>query len=456
MRLLPPDLRGWSAPPRRLSNRRRFSLALLLPLLAGLVLVAPVGPAAGDDLSDAIARQKRLEVQLKVQRAQVDELNRQQAALKAGIAATAASLTSVNADLTAVEAQVHATVDQVSLVRGRIHGLTAQVSELDIELATVQVREDVKAAELKVRKDLLAERIRNAYDTDRTPMLEALLSSESFTDVLTEVSYHLDVAAEDKALADQIVADQETLAAIHGTVVATRDQADTLRSEAAAEKVELDARMAELQAAQAALQKLREETNRLLAEQQTQYTTLARQEVHLQDLIAANEKADKQLDTEIERLARLQAQQGAIPSEYSGSLSWPLRGTVTQEFGCTGFRLEPPLGDCRHFHTGIDIAAPMYTPVRAAGDGVVLVAGPNPYDRSSRRAWIVIIAHSSRLVTWYVHLDNRAHPPAVRVGDHVSAGQVIGYVGLTGLTTGPHLHWAVKLDGVAVNPRLFL
>jgi murein DD-endopeptidase MepM/ murein hydrolase activator NlpD len=94
----------------------------------------------------------------------------------------------------------------------------------------------------------------------------------------------------------------------------------------------------------------------------------------------------------------------------------------------------------------------MYTPIRAAGAGKVIWAGRSPYDPS----WIVIIAHSSHLVTWYAHIDNNRHPPAVREGDYVAQGEVIAYEGMTGWTTGPHLHWAVQLNDNWVNPRLFL
>jgi murein DD-endopeptidase MepM/ murein hydrolase activator NlpD len=132
-----------------------------------------------------------------------------------------------------------------------------------------------------------------------------------------------------------------------------------------------------------------------------------------------------------------------------------MSGTITQEFGCTGFRWEPRKGNCRHFHSGTDIAAPLYTPVRAAGAGIVVFAGPNPYDRSPR-AWIVIIAHAENLVTWYGHLDNKAHPITVRPGARVTTGEIIAYEGLTGRTTGPHLHWMVESNGSFMNPRLFL
>jgi len=160
----------------------------------------------------------------------------------------------------------------------------------------------------------------------------------------------------------------------------------------------------------------------------------------------------------IDRIAAIVARQrsrGNIPSQYNGTIRWPMGGTITQEFGCTGFSWEPPLGNCAHFHQGIDIAAPMYTPIKAAAAGVVVFAGPNPYDPYPK-AWIVIIAHSESLQTWYAHVDNAARPPAVHSGQAVNAGQVIAYIGMTGRTTGPHLHWAVMHNGSFVNPRLYL
>jgi murein DD-endopeptidase MepM/ murein hydrolase activator NlpD len=162
--------------------------------------------------------------------------------------------------------------------------------------------------------------------------------------------------------------------------------------------------------------------------------------------------AENALKNKIAQLIAAQGLGGNIPSQYNGALSWPLSGVVTQEFGCTGVLSEPPLGSCPHYHNGIDIAAGMGAPIRAAGDGVVVFAGPNPYDPYPK-AVIVIIAHSTALQTWYAHLDPNL---PVRAGEHVSQGQVVGYEGMTGRTTGPHLHWMVELDGSFRNPRLFL
>jgi murein DD-endopeptidase MepM/ murein hydrolase activator NlpD len=125
-----------------------------------------------------------------------------------------------------------------------------------------------------------------------------------------------------------------------------------------------------------------------------------------------------------------------------------MQGTITQEFGCTGFPWEPPYGSCSHFHQGIDIAAPFGSKIRAAGSGKVIYAGP-----LSDGAWVVIIAHSQHLLTLYGHIKTNI---PVHAGQVVQKGQLIAYEGMTGHTTGPHLHWAVQLDHTWVNPRLFL
>ena len=167
--------------------------------------------------------------------------------------------------------------------------------------------------------------------------------------------------------------------------------------------------------------------------------------------MAAAAKAEKRLKAKINRLVAQQFNQGNIPSQYNGTLAWPMAGTITQDFGCTGFSWEPPYGDCEHFHNGIDIVAPYGTPVRASGDGIVVYVGWN-YADGADPAWIVVIAHSSALETWYAHMQP-LYP--VRAGDVVSKGEVIGYEGSTGHSTGAHLHWIVTLNGTPVNPRLF-
>jgi murein DD-endopeptidase MepM/ murein hydrolase activator NlpD len=311
--------------------------------------------------------------------------------------------------------------------------------------------EMVKSDELVGRKEILAARLRAANAAGDQSLLETILSAESFTDALADVGYYLDIGDQDKALADAIATDQANLQSLAQTVDDTRAQEDQLRFATANQKVQLDSKLAALKLAKQQLATLQAQTKHQLALQALAYKKLHLSKLAAAEALAKEAKAASQVKQKIADLIAKQFAGGNIPSVYNGTLEWPIAGTITQEFGCTGFFAEPPLGNCAHFHTGIDIADPKYTPIHAAGSGRVVYEGP-----LSDGAWVVIIAHSEQLVTLYGHLDNRVRPPTVRAGQIVSQGQIIGYVGTTGNTTGPHLHWAVELNGNWVNPRLFL
>jgi murein DD-endopeptidase MepM/ murein hydrolase activator NlpD len=122
---------------------------------------------------------------------------------------------------------------------------------------------------------------------------------------------------------------------------------------------------------------------------------------------------------------------------------WPVEGRVGSSFGQ---RMDPINGEGA-FHAGIDLDAPIGTPVRAAGDGDVTVASMNAgYGRE------IMLDHGHDMVTLYGHLS----AIAVVIGQHVTRGQVIGYVGQSGRATGPHLHYEVRVHKVAVNPHKYL
>src|SRR5213593_3655900 len=139
----------------------------------------------------------------------------------------------------------------------------------------------------------------------------------------------------------------------------------------------------------------------------------------------------------------------------AGAWSLPVRGVLTQPFGPTSFELEPPATykgvSYAHFHAAIDLAAPLGTPVTAASDGVVVFVGHLPDG-----AMIVLISHPGGYVSEYAHLDDTFALPPVKTGQTVKAGQVIGFIGLTGLTTGAHLHFAVMKDGGPIDPLSLL
>jgi murein DD-endopeptidase MepM/ murein hydrolase activator NlpD len=131
------------------------------------------------------------------------------------------------------------------------------------------------------------------------------------------------------------------------------------------------------------------------------------------------------------------------------SLSWPLASfTITQLFGPTAVALEPPLGPYRHFHTGIDISTAIGSPVMAAADGIVVAVGHT----ASGYGNFVVIAHGAGIETLYGHLL----ATKVSVGDRVSRGHVIGLEGSTGFSTGPHVHFELRVNNVLLNPMPYL
>jgi murein DD-endopeptidase MepM/ murein hydrolase activator NlpD len=415
---------------------------------------ANVPSVHGDELSDARARQARLKKDVAAQKVRVAQLAALQAGLSADLHQTATELRGVNADLATVKVKITAMQVRIETVADQYDGLVVELADLDGQLVRVEAQEAAKKADLSARRALLAERIRNAYDSDRTSLLESFLSGGTFTDVLAEMSYYIDVGEQDKALADRIAHDQATLAAIHQTVADTRDRTNELRQETAAQKRALDQSLADLKDAKASLKQLEQKTATALARQKTAYATLAKNKAAAAAALARSAAAQKRLQDKIAELIRRRSFLGRIPSRFNGALAWPMGGSVTQGFGCTGFSWEPRLGNCRHFHRGIDVVASSGTPVRASGAGTVVYIGWN-YADGWDPAWIVVIAHSQSLQTWYAHM-RPSHPNGIRSGSHVRAGQIIGYEGNTGHSTGAHLHWAVMFNGKFANPRLFL
>ncbi len=133
---------------------------------------------------------------------------------------------------------------------------------------------------------------------------------------------------------------------------------------------------------------------------------------------------------------------------HASATVWPLDGTITQLFGPTDFELQPPLWYrghwYPHFHAGLDIAAPIGTPVLAIAAGTVTFA-----DEIADGAVVVDIEHAPGVTSAYAHLEPQL---AVRAGQPVTAGQVLGSVGLTGITTGPHLHLAIFANAGFIDP----
>jgi murein DD-endopeptidase MepM/ murein hydrolase activator NlpD len=178
-------------------------------------------------------------------------------------------------------------------------------------------------------------------------------------------------------------------------------------------------------------------------------------------LVASDDLTQQQVASSIDtfNVLRSEALSGRISRALEGGLGasfggdwteladapslWPVEGRVASSFG----ERQDPINGEGAFHSGIDIDAPYGTPVRAAGEGdVAMAAMASGYGRE------VVLDHGHSLLTVYGHLSAIAVFP----GQHVTRGQVIGYVGQSGRATGPHLHYEVRVHNVPVNPHKYL
>ncbi len=439
--------------------RRRSHLTILLFALlmvgASIVPSTPRDSAqAADPLADAKAEQKALEKTLSAQRAALAALKTKSAKLTNGLAAAKAELATVTAEYDRVSALLEEVKGQVAEITARLADLRAQISALDQQLQQVAARIELQSAELEARESLLEEHVRAAYERSRTSLLELVLSAGSLDSATTQVGYLLAISDQDQRLAGEIRdlraslrSKQSTLYEGRVALAATRDQADAEAQVLAEREAELAAMEAELAKLKAAADQKRRETESAL-----NAALAARGNVAAE--VAASEQAAL---AAAKLVAKLQAEEDARRQQPSAfGFRWPEDTFhVTQNWGPTTFLLEGPYTYrgtyYPHFHGGIDLANGCGTPIRAIGQGTVVASGRPlwPWDSG----YGVVISHGSGVLSWYWHLQAQV---VVSPGQAVSIGQVIGYEGNTGNSTGCHLHFAINDHGVWENPRVYL
>ena len=458
-------------------GRRRpiVSLVTLLTVWTSFALIDPRAPAqaAEPTLEEAVAQQKSLEQTIERQRAQLGELRSSRGSLEASLAAAQAELASISAEYEQVSALLGDVRAQITVIEQQLAELQAQIAALDAQLVEVAREIEERTAELHEREALLEEHMRDTYERSQTSLLEILLSAASLDAVTNEIGHLLTVAEQDRTLADGIREVRAELRTREATLRSGRRQAAEAREAAEEQAAALAERQAELAAMEARLGELRKAAEAQRAAQAAALNQMVTDEEEAQRLyqqnVAAHQAQEQlvaDLRAEAERRAReleearrreAQGRGGRPPSGpvTRGGFRWPMANfRITQEFGPTDFVLEPP-GVWQgvyypHFHDGIDMAGPCGTPIVASAAGVVLASGrPNP----ASTGYGVILGHGGDVQTWYWHLTTQV---VVRPGQTVTGGQLIGYEGNTGFSTGCHLHFSINVGGEWQNPRDYL
>jgi len=304
----------------------------------------------------------------------------------------------------------------------RLYRVTAKAdsTQADLEVATHQYRAAV--VRLTDQKDSVSDRLVAIYERGEVRPLEVLLQSSSFGDFANRLYLLNQVIARDAEILDGYRAAQD---------------------DAEARRAELEARHQELRALQRQVAREKERTAVERETTQREKRSVLRDRLAYERALAELEQDSREIEQMLRRLQLTRGGQQRLAKPWSGNLRMPVKGRLTSPYG---YRTHPIYG-VRKLHTGIDVAAPSGTAIRAAGDGVVVFAG-----RWGGYGNCVILDHGGGTATLYGHCSRLA----VASGQKVSQGQTIAHVGSTGLSTGPHLHFEVRRDGHPVDPMGYL
>ena len=337
------------------------------------------------------------------------------------------SLEKEKTDLNAYITQLDANLDSI---QKKIEELTGKIDETEksIEETTAELEEDIRIQ--NEQYEAMKKRIRFMYERGDTLYFQLLLETGSFSEMLNKAEYIEELSAYDRGKLEEYIAQTELT---------------TLTKEALEEeKKTLDEAKADVVIEEGNLQTL-------IAEKNTEVNNLS---ANIKDKEAAIAEYEKQIAEENATIAALEKAVEAEKAELAAQNARQYDGGMFQ-FPCPsytrisdnyGMRMHPTLG-IQKMHNGIDLAASSGSAILAAYDGKVVAAAYN-----STMGNYVMISHGSGLYTIYMH----ASAVSVATGQEVTKGQRIGSVGSTGRSTGPHLHFGVRLNGNYVSPWNYL
>jgi murein DD-endopeptidase MepM/ murein hydrolase activator NlpD len=350
-----------------------------------------------------------------------------------------------------LETEISSTTSRIRTLEAKVGDVSTRLAALQEDLALRQRRLDAvetlystqtkQLAFLKREQHLaearLARRVVQIYESGDTSTLEVVLGARSLQDAIDRVSYFQAIAAQDHRIAAEVGSARTSLATAR---VHTKRLRDRVRSETrivAYRVAQQRAMRDELVGARNSLRDARSSRQHDLAvtkeseqEWQQEAESLRAESASLEARIRAAQAAPPSPSP-----PGSQATPSSTPS--SSGLIWPVNGPITSPFGMRWGSLHP----------GIDIGAGFGTPIHAAASGTVLVAGYN-----GGYGNLVVLDNGNSISTAYAHQQSIA----VTVGQAVTQGQVIGYVGSTGFSTGPHLHFEVRINGSPVDPLGYL
>ena len=437
-----------------MKNRKRL-ISILAGIMAAIMLlslIASIVPVARAASSSEI-------------RKQINELKEQKKEIEDQIKEVKDQYKQNENELLDIVDRKNAIDQEIGLLHAQIRNINEQLSAFNILIADKQDELDSAEERFEALSRENKERIRTMEEEGAVTYWEVLFKANSFSDLLDRLNMVEEIAA----------SDQRRLAELHEAA----DEVALAREELAAEKLDLEATKDELDATQALLDDRKAEADALLQELLARadeleelQAELEQQESDFLDQIALKEQEYD--EAKLAEWLAYMATYTTVPPETTapaegggntnnstgtnegggnsntnttpGSSSWIRPCSYVMMTSPFGYRT-PPTGGASSYHQGVDLAGPEGTPIYAARSGRVTIAG-----WGNAAGYYVTINHLDGFSSIYMHLSSYC----VSSGATVSQGQLIGYMGNTGVSTGSHLHFGIAYNGAYVNPASYV
>ena len=406
-----------------------MAAVMLLSLVMSILPVRVAATRSSGEIQNQIdaleAEQAKLE----------EEMDKLQTQLEENLSATA--------DVVAEKSNID---HQISLLMTKISNINEQVDAYNVLIADKQEELDEAQAKLAYLNEKNKERIRAMEEEGSLSYWSVLFKANSFSDFLDRLNMVEEIAASDRRRIKEMSDAAAEVAEAKQTLFDKKTDLEGTKTELDAARETLDAKRAE---SEAILSKLLEEAQRLDNDMFDYHQKT-------DELLA--ELGQAQLDLEDAKYQEwLATSQATTAPNYSGgyddpygpppaSGDWIIPCNYVLFTSAYGWR-EPPLDGASSFHGGVDLAGPEGTPIYAARSGYVYRGGYTDIN-----GYYVAIDHGDGFASAYLHMVYYI----VDIGDYVTQGQVIGYMGTTGVSTGPHLHFTIYYNGDTVNPAEYI
>lgn len=334
----------------------------------------------------------------------------------------------LNKRIRAYETQVAALRAEEREAEVRLAEKQAELDRAEGELKAAYKELKAIARRLKASLDTLRERLVAIYEAGSTDISDIVFASNDYGDLIEQSEYLRQIQSSDEDLVTRVRSLRDRQRELVVELKTVKERIEKVRNGIAAEEKQLETARSAVESQQGKLVRAKGTRNAALSRINSRVGRLENIRADLQAEI-------QQQIAEASGVSTLPA--GPMSAPSAAGLVWPLSGTVTSGFGYRWGRM----------HEGIDVAVPEGTPIRSAKAGTVIMASYN-----GGYGNYTCVDHGGGLSTCYAHQSGFA----ASVGQRVSQGQVIGYSGNTGSSTGPHLHFEVRINGAAQDPMGYL